>query len=257
MHDLFSQEYAKTGYMVVKAQDLGPWELRENLHAICCEKLNEINETHERVPVYVGRTARTSWFDNFHRRGLQGPELNKLRLDLQEAVRHQVGPTLFASFPIIERLVGPDVVHQRGCNLVIAQPGDSERAPTHRDAPLNSNFEVVCWVPMNDCHGTKSMRMLNLDETRVALAVLKDQGYAAYKDYADCEAGVALEVPFGSACIFWAGLVHSVPINQTNQTRWVINHRFKSFWAPYGAKGSGYFTTLQTSPLTRLGLEAT
>ena len=248
MADTFSE----LGYAIVKAQGTGPWTLREALYDACCEKLQEADR---HIPGYIGRRSTDEWFDNFHDRELRGRELNNLRLHLQKTIQPLVGPVLFDSFPDIGQLIGPDVVQQRGCNLVIAQPGDSERAPTHRDAPLNSKFEVVCWTPMNDAHDTKSMRVLNLAQTKVALDTLRAEGYPAYKEYA-AETGLAVEVPFGSALIFWAGLVHSIPINQTHETRWTIHHRFKNFWAPYGEKGSGYFTGLHLSPVTQIGLGA-
>lgn len=216
------------------------------------------------TPTYAGRLQSEDFFDFFHhhwgrvlRRDLAGPELNRLRLDLQGSLAKYVGSTLFNAFPRIGELVGPDVVQQKGCNLVIAQPGDSEHAPTHRDAPLNSRFELICWLPLVHCYGTKSMTILDLEQTKEALALLQQgtikDGYLAYHQYAH-EVGTALNIPFGSACLFWAGLVHTVPTNQTQETRWSLNHRFKNYWAPYGEKGSGYFELLKLSPLTEVGI---
>ena len=159
----------------------------------------------------------------------------------------------FEAFPRIAELVGVDVVQQKGCNLVIAMPGDTDHVPTHRDAPLNSNFEVVCWVPLVDCYGTKSMKILDWAQTDDALKVLQAQGYEAYNQYA-IENGTVLKLDFGSACLFWAGLVHTVVTNSTQETRWSLNHRYKNYWAPYGEKGSGYFEMLRLSPLTEVGI---
>jgi ectoine hydroxylase-related dioxygenase (phytanoyl-CoA dioxygenase family) len=107
---------------------------------------------------------------------------------------------------------------------------------------------------MNDCYGTKSMSILDMEQTGVALEILRAEGYERYEEYA-AKVGKALEVPFGSACIFWAGLSHTIPVNETKETRWTFNHRFKSYWAPYGRKGSGYFDVLKLSPLTEMGLK--
>mgnify|MGYP001604443862 FL=1 len=179
--------------------------------------------------------------------------LNRLRLQVQRSLTGYVGPLLFDAFPRIAELVGADVVQQKGCNLVIAMPGDTDHVPTHRDAPLNSNFEVVCWVPLVDCYGTKSMKILDRAGTHNALELLKEQGYGAYEQYA-IENGHVLDLKFGSACLFWAGLVHTVEVNTTNETRWSLNHRYKNLWAPYGEKGSGYFEPLRLSPLTEVGI---
>ena len=43
----------------------------------------------------------------------------------------------------------------------------------HRDAPLNSSYEIVIWIPLVDCYKTKSMYILNFDKTNRALNFLK------------------------------------------------------------------------------------
>ena len=246
--------FLELGYEIIQAQSsFCLRHLQNQLYLAACELLNETPAGP--TASYAGLRSNTAWFDHFHERGIKGPPLNKLRLELQNRMRSQIGNTLFGSFPKIQELVGPDAVQQRGCNLVIAQPGDTEKAPTHRDAPPNSNFELVCWAPMNDCHDTKSMAILNLEQTQEALSVLSSKGYDEYVAYT-LKMGTLLDVPFGAACIFWAGLVHTVPVNETNETRWSFNHRFKNFWAPYGAKGSGYFEPLTLSELTQHGLAA-
>lgn len=243
--------FSERGYQIVKSDGRQLDGLREALYE---EAKSLVGESLPQTD-YVGRRAQPEWFDQFHQSEIRGPELNKFRLSLQKRLQPAVGMALFKAFPVIAELVGPDVMHQRGCNLVVAQPGDTERAPTHRDAPMNSNFELVCWVPMNDCYGTKSMSILTQEQTDKALGLLKDEGYESYKEYAEI-AGEPLEVPYGSACLFWAGLTHTIPVNQTNETRWTLNHRYKNYWAPYGLKGSSYFETLELSPLTRRGLKA-
>lgn len=243
--------FSKLGYEIVEGDRSTLLRLRELVYR---EALAQLGEPFNKpVPNYAGLLHSEAWFDGFHQRGLKGPALNQMRLGLQTGLAKVVGHFLFEAFPRIAELVGADVVQQKGCNLVIAQPGDSEHAPTHRDAPLNSNFEVICWLPLVKCYGTKSMAMLNLEQTQQALGILKDNDYADYKRYAR-EVGQTLELGFGEACLFWAGLVHTIPTNQTQETRWSLNHRFKSFWAPYGEKGSSYFELLRVSPLTEIGI---
>ena len=252
--------FSELGYEIVQGNMSVLVGLREHFYREAMIQLGE--ELALPFPSYAGRLQVESFFNNFHRQiyrnpithgGITGTVLNGLRLGLQRSLAKHVGPALFAAFPRIAELVGADVVQQKGCNLVIAMPGDSEHAPTHRDAPLNSNFEVVCWTPLVTCFGTKSMAILDKNQTQAALDILMQQGYDAYAQYAH-EVGTALDIPFGSACLFWAGLVHTVPTNQTDETRWSLNHRFKNYWAPYGEKGSGYFELLKLSPLTEVGI---
>ena len=51
---------------------------------------------------------------------------------------------------------------QRRLNLSVQLPGDdSALLPVHADVRNgDSPFEVVVWLPLVDCHGTKSMYLL-------------------------------------------------------------------------------------------------
>ena len=243
--------FSEHGYEIVQGDITHLRALRERIYKIAVEALGDPAPV--LTPKYAGLLHTEKFFNGFHKGGLEGPALNKLRLQLQRSLTGYVGPMLFEAFPRIGELVGADVVQQKGCNLVIAMPGDTDHVPTHRDAPLNSNFEVVCWVPLVDCFGTKSMRILNRIETKKALELLLTEGYKAYHQYAIGH-GSVLWLEFGSACLFWAGLVHTVVTNSTQETRWSLNHRYKNYWAPYGEKGSGYFEPLRLSPLTEVGI---
>ena len=64
------------------------------------------------------------------------------------------------------------------------------------------------------------------------------------------------KIKFGQAIIFWAGLLHSVPQNLENETRWTFNIRLKNLFSPYSMKGFlDYHEVLKKSHLTKLGLE--
>jgi ectoine hydroxylase-related dioxygenase (phytanoyl-CoA dioxygenase family) len=65
-----------------------------------------------------------------------------------------------------------------------------------------------------------------------------------------------MEVPFGSALIFWSGLFHGSIINKEKESRLSLNIRYKNLFSPLGLKDSlRYFSILKTSPLTNLGLD--
>ena len=200
------------------------------------------------------------FFNNFHKYEIRGPSLNTMRMELIRYCSDQLGSNrmVFDAFQdSLTRLLGPDVVVQKTTNLVIQQPGDPDRVAIHRDAPLNSPFEIVVWLPLVDVYGTKSMWVLNRDNSHEGLTMLgaSEAGYEDISKFAEGK-GEILLVPFGHGCMFWPGLVHGVDVNAEHETRWAINIRYKNLFAPAGAKGQAeFFEVLQLSPLTRIALE--
>jgi sporadic carbohydrate cluster 2OG-Fe(II) oxygenase len=186
--------------------------------------------------------------------------LNDVRVGLvQHCTEHlSVGPRLFDVFPdTLMQLVGPDIMVQKNTNLVVQQPGDPDVVPTHRDSPLNSPFEIIVWLPLVDVYRTKSMYLLDRKKSEAALELLRkpEAGYEEYKAYSARE-GDCLNVPFGSACFFWPGLVHGCHLNDEDETRWAMNIRYKNLFSPVGSKGLGeFFDLLRLSPLARIAFE--
>ena len=50
-------------------------------------------------------------------------------------------------------------------NLVIQKPDDVNQVTLHRDAPPNSPYEIVVWVPLTKVFKTKNMYILEKKET--------------------------------------------------------------------------------------------
>jgi sporadic carbohydrate cluster 2OG-Fe(II) oxygenase len=243
------------GYAIVPASDFGVLnELRQTVYRSAVELLSDIEPNSTKSDI-------TEFFDQFHLRDLTEALLNDYRLELISRISSaiDVGEAVFKSFEnTIEPLLGPDIVVQRGTNLVIQQPGDINVSPVHRDAPMNSHFEIVCWIPFNHCFATKGMLVLDKAQSEHALELLADplRGFDSFADFAMTH-GNTLDVPYGHALIFWTGLVHAVPINREDSTRWSMNIRYKNFFSPFGSKGlPDFFRILKLSPLTRLALNA-
>lgn len=200
------------------------------------------------------------FLNGFHRRGLSGAALNDFRLELIRYLSQEldVDQLVFDAFEnALLQLIGPDIVVQKTINLVIQQPGDPDVVPTHRDAPLNSPFEIIVWLPLVDVYGTKSMYLLDRAQSQTALAHLRDEasGHQGYSRYA-AEHGKNLEVQFGDACFFWTALVHGCHINQAAETRWSLNIRYKNLFSPYGSKGlPDFFKLFRLSPLAKLAFD--
>ncbi|GAB4169075.1 MAG: hypothetical protein OHK0024_04620 [Thalassobaculales bacterium] len=202
-----------------------------------------------------------AFFNHFHDQALDAARLNDFRVALIRAFNEQadVGRLTWDAFaPLLLSLVGPDAAVQRATNLVIQMPHDLAVSPVHRDAPPNSLHEVVVWVPLVDCYGTKGMVVLSAEHTREALArrAAPGGGDAAMDDYVWSVAD-RVAVPYGKALFFWAGLIHAVPENVETETRWSLNLRYKNIFSPQGTKGMPeYFRILHLSPLSRLAFDA-
>ncbi|MBM3531575.1 MAG: hypothetical protein FJX60_00895 [Alphaproteobacteria bacterium] len=200
-----------------------------------------------------------AFFNKFHERGVRGGELNAFRTKLVSDCTAvlKVNRLVFKAFEnTLSQMVGADVAAQKVVNIVVQQPGDVDQVMTHRDAPANSHFEVVTWLPLVDVYGTKSMFISDLETSATAIASLKNGGsYEAYCQMVEATA-VELQVPFGSACLFAAGIAHGARVNVTKETRWALNIRYKNLFSPYGDKGLlEFFDILRTSPLSDVAFE--
>lgn len=199
------------------------------------------------------------FFNRFHEYGLTGGALNKFRMDLMSHCNRElkVSRLLYDAFKTsLSALIGPDVVAQKGTNLVVHPPGDREQTPTHRDAPISSHFEVIVWVPLVDVFGTKSMFLSDRAHSFKALEMMQaGRTYKEFCDYIEAHSK-NLDVPYGQACFFAGGIGHGCPVNVEKETRWSLNMRFKNVFSPYGLKGvNDYFELLTLSPLARVGFD--
>ena len=247
-----AEKFFRAGYQVIPAEQP---ELLVELRRQLVSKAKSLIEHENAAQDDAG------FLDEFHQHNLVGAPLNDVRLELIRYCTHELaaGRVVRDAFAgTLLQMIGPDVVIQKTVNLVIHQPGDADVVPTHRDTPLHSPFEIVVWLPLVDVFGTKSMYLLDRAETQTALQSYEDpdKGYREVDSFAARE-GTDLEVPFGSACIFWPGLIHGCHINRESETRWSFNIRYKNLFSPYGSKGIGsYFKLDQLSALARLALES-
>jgi sporadic carbohydrate cluster 2OG-Fe(II) oxygenase len=102
--------------------------------------------------------------DRLHEHVAPGDPATSFRLALTRAMtdRLDTGREAFDAFQLhLAQLVGVDVLAQRVPNVVFQPPGDPRPTELHRDAPANSPYEVVVWLPLVDCADTKSMYLLD------------------------------------------------------------------------------------------------
>lgn len=249
MSHVNENEFLEKGYLIAQPQQK---EKVDQIKQSLFEKARSLLSEDERNP--------DVFFDRFHDYGLNDSELNEFRVklisefnsipDLCETIFEAYKDTLFS-------LVGPDAVVQKSVNIVIQQPNDTSVSPAHRDAPPNSLYEVVVWIPLTRCFGTKGMSILDRAASDKATEMLHrlPPAYEEFKSLAAVN-GTPLEMEYGGALFFWAALYHYIPVNTENETRWSLNLRFKNTYSPYGRKGfPDYFRPVSLSPLSKLALE--
>ena len=147
--------------------------------------------------------------------------------------------------PYLEILVGNELAMQLRINLSIQFPQDeSSLLPVHADTwSGDSPFEVVVWLPLVDCYGTKTMYLLppqgaaDLSQEFVGRA-----GKSSEQLFQSIKEDVRwLDVRFGEVLVFDQALPHGNRVNEESETRWSLNCRFKGVFTPYGDKKIGEF----------------
>jgi sporadic carbohydrate cluster 2OG-Fe(II) oxygenase len=245
----FLDQFLENGYAVTPVDHTGPLlQLRA-----------EIFDRAKSIFGYSGNDPER-FFNEFHSLQITGARLNELRVKLiSECTQHiDAGRLIFEAIrEQISGLLGPDLLVQKNTNLVIQQPGDPNPSEVHRDAPANSPFELVAWVPLVDCFNSKCMYVLDRAATEAAAARLQTPtlNWADFEQFCVTH-GREPDVPFGSVLLFWPALYHGSRINRETSTRWSLNIRFKSLFSPTGMKEPfEFFKILQLSPLAKLAIE--
>ena len=156
-------------------------------------------------------------------------------------------------------LVGNELAMQRRVNLSIQLPGDdSSLLPLHADSwSGDSPFEIVLWVPLVDCHASKSLFILPRPEQDRLLTDELVAGAASVDDlYRAVEPSLQfLDLSYGQVLLFDQNLLHGNRINQESTTRWSLNCRFKGLFTPYADKKLGeFFEPITVRPMSRLGM---
>ena len=159
----------------------------------------------------------------------------------------------------LEGIVGNELAMQRRINLSVQMPGDdSSVLPVHADVwSGDSPFEVVAWLPLVDCRGTKSMFVLPPQANALAeKEMAKHSGRSTEDLFAEIEPSLVWpRVDYGQVLLFTQNLMHGNRVNGEAETRWSMNCRFKSLFSPYSGKRLGeFFEPITIRAATRLGM---
>ena len=160
---------------------------------------------------------------------------------------------------MLEILVGNELAMQRAIGLSIQLPNDdSSLLPLHSDVwSEDSPFEVVLWVPLVDCYGTKSMFLLPPPADSKWRSRLADFQHGSVSQFFEAVQPDLqwLRVGYGQVLVFTHTVMHGNAVNLEQGTRWSMNVRFKSLFTPYADKQLGdFFEPILIRPASRIGI---
>jgi sporadic carbohydrate cluster 2OG-Fe(II) oxygenase len=199
--------------------------------------------------------------DNAHK-SISINELNDFRLDVIKEINAQ--PWLKEAYyhiakPYLDILVGNELAIQSRVNLSIQFPeDDSSLLPVHADTwSGDSPFEVVVWLPLVNCFGTKSMYLLppkaanNLsDDFKLHAQGNSEDLFNVIKNEVNW-----IKINYGEVLVFNQACPHGNRVNKENETRWSMNCRFKGLFTPYKDKKIGeFFEPITLRPVSKLAM---
>jgi len=248
---LISEEFLSKGYIV---RDISHIEELDKIRSEIYFILNDKRSS--------SKKEIQSFFDNTHN-SIDKSLLNQKRVELIAKLNSL--PWLRESYykigkEYLDLIVGNELSMQLRINLSIQFPNDnSSLLPLHCDTwSGDSPFEVVLWIPLVDCYDTKSMYLLSPEESKKL--------YGSFDEYMALDSEVLYEkikektkfisVKYGQLLIFNQGIPHGNRINETSDTRWSMNCRFKSVFSPYGDKKLGeFFEPINLKAASKIGMD--
>lgn len=247
-----AQQFLTDKYLITPAENMAALDgVRQQVAAAAAKAINQpapsdaghfLNHIHEMVTVAELNDVRLKVITEMNR----DPSFRKLYFNTAKQM--------------LTLLVGNELAMQRRVNLSIQLPNDdSSLLPVHSDVwSGDSPYEVVLWIPLVDCHSTKSMYITNAKvDAQIQSTFGQFRNKSSEDLYQHIEKDVTfLNVPYGSVLLFSQNVMHGNRVNRENETRWSMNCRFKSVLSPYRGKTMGeFFEPITIRPLTRLGME--
>ena len=165
---------------------------------------------------------------------------------IYQLLQHFISPT-----------IGPDIQAQKNNNIVFQYPKSLRFSELHTDTPPNSPFELVCWVPLVNCYGTKSFYLLDIENSQSLFKAYKANKFNSWDSFkTEClRHSIDVKIPYGKALVFWSGLIHGSHINTTDESRWCLNTRYKNLFSPTAKHDPlVYYKPLRISALSQFAL---
>jgi sporadic carbohydrate cluster 2OG-Fe(II) oxygenase len=206
--------------------------------------------------------AESDWLNQYHKLNTK-KNLNETRLNILNSFNSKKTSNIELYTVVkntVTSLVGNELAMQKNINLSIQLPKDrSSLLDIHGDTwGGNSAFELAVWLPLVDCHDTKSMYILPKTEYgKFENKLLSITNPDSEMIYQICKKEVIfMEIKYGQVLLFNPMLPHGNLVNNEIETRWSLNYRFKNLFTPYGDKKIGeYFDPIIIRPCTQNGLD--
>ena len=238
----------RKGYFVQKCEKI------ESLNSI---KLQVCNLIREEFDIKCNDDDRV--LNQFHEfvNNMSEADFNEKRILLIKKINESINfkELIFDSFKdTILGLLGPDLLVQKNCNIVIQRPNDENPSELHRDAPGNSSYEIVLWIPLVDCFKTKTMYLVDYNSTLELYDDLeKNLDWEKFESESIKKSSL-VPVNFGEALFFSTAVLHGSHINKESETRISLNIRFKNIFSPSGLKNQlQFFDKFLISDLVKIG----
>ena len=249
-----SKNFLNKGFVKFKSDNLNSLNyLRETIIKNIC-KICKI-----KTP---SKNQHVEFLNNFHKK-IKLKNLNSIRLKLIKSLNKDKNYRLnyfLTSKNILYELIGNELSMQNMVNLSIQIPkDDSSLLPLHSDIwSGDSPFELVVWIPLVNCFGTKSMYILPPKYyKKVEMNFAKYSGQSSSEFFKKIKKNLHwIKINYGEILIFNQALPHGNVVNNEKETRWSMNCRFKSIFSPYGDKKIGeFFEPITLRAASELGIK--
>ena len=246
-----SREFLDTGYIIKKVPDKS---LLDQMQLKICNIITASDVTNK-------KSNTTDWLNNIHK-SLALDLLNDYRLNIINEINGDLEfKSLYfdAAKPYLEALVGNELAMQKRINLSIQLPNDnSSLLPVHADTWAgDSAYEVVVWIPLVNCYGTKTMFILPQNKIHKLNDNFNDlAGKDAEELFQNIKDDIVwLNINYGEILLFNQSLPHGNRINKEKETRWSMNCRFKGIYTPYADKKLGeFFEPITLRAASKIGM---
>ena len=246
-----AKKFLKNGYIIEKIHNLQKLDVIEKL------VLNLLKKEIKNLKKYSNHYI----LNNTHKL-VKKSKLNEIRLKIIEYLNNKnefIKNYYLLSKPYLDILVGNELSMQKRINLSIQFPKDSSSLlALHSDVwSGDSPFEIVAWLPLVNCYGTKSMYILPPSKYQKFEKIFKNKKNSdSEKIYQKMKKDLKwIKINYGEILIFNQCLPHGNIVNKTNETRWTFNCRFKGLFTPYNDKKiAEFFQPITIRPVSQIGL---
>ena len=235
------------------------------------ENMESLNHLRETLLNWICEKKELTRFENQSKsidllhESISAKEINEIRMHLYSELNSTdfARPVYYSlAKKAVDEIVGNELVMQNRINVSIMMPGDKgSNVPLHIDAHSGeSPFQCVLWLPMSNVSKTKGVFILPSEHSDFAMgnfAVWMKKG-GSKEVFKNIKSKLVWpEVPWGSYLLFSSNLIHGSVPNESNETRFSLNARFKSLFSPYGSQEKGlgtFYHPIITRAATKAGL---